>query len=233
MTTRNSGKSSVSFAQSLQSAGIELDDSEELRLNKSLLMLATGLICAAMMVWAVIYSLLHIQFSIDIPVLALLLLAGNMFLYFGTSRFDFFRVTQLGLFLFLPFAAQWATGNLIVSSGVVLWGLLAPIGAILCIGASESLGWFLAWGVLTALSGAVDCYLADALTLKQSAVPVRTILLFFTLNFISVAGISYALLLFSIEQRRRAQERLEKARQQLEVANEAAKNLLRGPVIFI
>ena len=103
MTTNKSAVSTNSFAQRMQSAGMELGDSEELRLNKSLLMLATGLICVARMVWAVLYSLLNVRFSINVTVLCLVLLAGNMFLFLGSNRFDFFRVSQLGLFLFLPF----------------------------------------------------------------------------------------------------------------------------------
>jgi adenylate cyclase len=233
MATQISSIASRGFLERLRTAGIEPGDSEELRLSKSLLMLATGLVCAAMMVWLAIYTLLGLRFSTDIPMLFLLLLAGNMFLFIGTHRFDFFRVTQLGLFLFLPYVAQWASGNLIVSSGIVLWGLLAPIGAILCIGARESMGWFIAWVVLTALSGGVDYYLADSLISRSSVVPIHASLLFFTLNFICVAAISYALLLYSIEERRRAQERMELARQQLQVANDAAENLVRGPVIFI
>jgi len=235
MNTPISAFAAPSFFDRFRTAGIEPGDGEELRLSKSLLMLATGLVCAAMMVWLAIYMFFGLRFSTDVPMIFLLLLAGNMFLFIGTRRFDFFRVTQLGLFLFLPYGAQWATGNLIVSSGIVLWGLLAPIGAILCIGARESMGWFIAWVVLTALSGGVDYYLADPLMLQLQtpAVPVRASLLFFTLNFICVAAISYALLLYSIEQKRKIQERMELARQQLQVANDAAENLVRGPVIFI
>lgn len=233
MNTQISAIPPRSFFERFRTAGIEPGDSEELRLSKSLLMLATGLVCAAMMVWLAIYMFFGLKFSTDIPMIFLLLLAGNMFLFIGTHRFDFFRVTQLGLFLFLPYGAQWATGNLIVSSGIVLWGLLAPIGAILCIGARESMGWFIAWVVLTALSGGVDYYLADPLIPQATVVPVRASLLFFTLNFICVATISYALLLYSIEQKRKIQERMELARRQLQVANEAAENLVRGPVIFI
>lgn len=209
------------------------DDSDERRLSKALLMLATGLVCVAMMVWLSIYKLFGLRLSSDIPAVFLLLLAGNMFVFICSHRFDFFRVTQLGLFLFLPYCAQWATGNLIVSSGIILWGLLAPIGAILCIGARQSMGWFIAWAALTAFSGGVDYYLADAAVLRQPLVPVRASLLFFTLNFICVATISYALLLYSIEQKRRIQERMEQARRQLQAANDAAENLIRGPVIFI
>lgn len=233
MNTQTTPSAYHRFIERLRTAGIEPGDSEELRLSKSLLMLATGLVCAAMMVWVALYSLFGLKFSTDIPMLFLLLLAGNMFLFIGTHRYDFFRVTQLGLFLFLPYGAQWATGNLIVSSGIVLWGLLAPIGAILCIGARESMGWFIAWVVLTALSGGVDYYMADAYLLHQSVVPIRASLLFFTLNFICVAAISYSLLLYSIDQKRKIQERMELARQQLQTANDAAEKLIRGPVIFI
>ena len=48
-----------------------------------------------------------------------------------------------------------------------------------------------------------------------------------------MAAISYSLLLYSIEQKRKIQERMELARQQLQNANDAAENLIRGPVIFI
>jgi len=221
------------FVERLRSAGLELGDDEEARLNKSLLMLATGLVCAAMMLWIVIYKLMGLNFSLDLPLLCLALLAGNMFFHLWSRRYTFFRMTQLGLFLFLPFVAQWSSGNLITSSGIILWGILAPIGAILCIGARESLGWFIAWGLLTALSGGVDYYLADAAIYRQQGAITATSLLFFTLNFLSVAAISYGLLLFSIEQKRRALARLEKYRQQMQAANGAAENLLRGPVIFI
>ena len=198
-----------------------------------MLMLATGMVSVAMMIWVALYMALGLNFSMDLPMIFLLLLAGNMFIHLRLNRFDIFRVTQLGLFLFLPFVGQWYAGNLITSSGLILWGLLAPIGAMLCIGARESLGWFLAWVVLTALSGGADYYLADAFSATKPGVPVSASLLFFTLNFISFAVVCFGLLLFSIEQKRRAVERLIKSRQQLQAANEAAENLIRGPVMFI
>lgn len=219
------------FSQRMKTAGIAPDDSEELRLYKSLLMLATGLICVAIVVWVAIYHLLGLNLSLTLPLSFQLLLAGNLLLYFKTLNFNFFRNTQLGLFLFLPFVAQWSAGDLIVSSGVVLWGVLAPIGAILCIGARESLGWFIAWAVLTAISGGVDYYLADMLVSKRPLVPASASLLFFTLNIIAVASISYALLLFSIEQKRRAQERLAQSEKQVSIAQDAADNLFVTPLV--
>ena len=149
MTDSESVSAPSGFWRRLHNAGIEPDDSAEMRLNKSLLMLATGLASVGIMLWVTIYSILGPQVSITPPFAFQLLLAGNMLLYIKSRNFDFFRVTQLGLFLFLPFIAQWSGGTIISTSGVSLWGLLAPIGAILCIGVRQSIGWFIAWVVLS------------------------------------------------------------------------------------
>jgi len=214
------------FYERLRNAGIEPDDSEELRLNKSLLMLATGLVSVATMLWVTLYSVLGPQFSSNLPFAFQLLLAGNMMFYIKSRNFDFFRISQLGLFLFLPFVAQWSGGTIITTSGVVLWALLAPIGAILCIGVSQSIGWFVAWVMLTALSGAADFYLADSLVAQKSVVPARTTILFFALNFISVATIIYMLLRLSIAEKRKVQQSLEDAHQQVQIAQERSEKLL-------
>lgn len=214
------------FIHRLRNAGIEPTDNEEQRLNKSLLILATGLTCIAAMIWVAIYWMLGPQFSSTLPFVFQLLLTGNLLLYIATRNFDFFRISQLGLFLFLPFMAQWAIGNFISSSGVVLWGLLAPVGALLCFGVGESLGWFIAWVVLTALSGAVDYYLADALPLAKLAVPISTSVVFFALNFIAVATIIYLLLRHSIMEKRKTEAGLQLAHQQLQVEQDRSEKLL-------
>jgi class 3 adenylate cyclase len=235
MTYPESVSTPSSFLRRLQNAGIEPGDSEELRLNKSLLMLATGLASVGIILWVAIYSILGPQFSTTVPFAFQLLLAGNMLFYIRSRNFDFFRITQLGFFLFLPFIAQWSGGTIISTSGVVLWGLLAPIGAILCIGVRQSVGWFIAWVVLSAVSGAVDLYLVDySMVTQKSSVPVRTTLVFFTLNFISVATIIYMLLRLSIAEKRKAQKGLEEAHLQIVIEQERSEklllNILPGPI---
>ncbi len=225
------------FIDRLRNGGIEAGDSEETRLAKSLLMLATGLTSMAAMLWVALYWAMGPQFSSTLPFLFQLLLAGNIVFYALSRNFDFFRVSQLGMFLFLPFIAQWSIGNFISSSGVVLWGLLAPIGALLCFGVSESLGWFIAWAVLTGLTGAADYYLAT-LALKPGAVlgnvPIPTAIVFFALNFIAVATIIYLLLRHSITEKRKTQQVLEQAHQRLGEEQERSEklllNILPGPV---
>ena len=62
------------------------------------------------------------QFSTTVPFAFQLLLAGNMAIYLKTRNFDLSAIPQLGLFLFMPFVAQWSIGNFITASGVGLWG---------------------------------------------------------------------------------------------------------------
>ena len=215
-----------SFLTSLSSAGISPDDSAELQLKKSLLMLATGLVCVMSMLWLFIYWQLGPQFSTTVPFIFQLLLAGNLALYLKTKNFDLFRHSQLGLFLFMPFVAQWSIGNFITASGISLWGLLAPIGAILFCGVRESIAWFAAYIFMTALSGFFDYYLADSVITTAKSVPIRTSVFFFVLNFIAVSSIVYLLLRFSTLEREKAALRLDEAHRLLQIEQERSEKLL-------
>ena len=222
------------FLDEFRSAGILPTDSEELRLQKSLLIFATGLISFASMLWLFIYWQLGPQFSSTSPFVFQLMLIGNFLVYLKTRDFNAFRLIQLSLFLFMPFAAQWSMGNFISASGVSLWALLAPIGAVLFIGARESLAWFFAYIFLTALSGTFDYYLADSLAATQHKVPTQTTVIFFALNFAAVSTIVFLLLRYSAIEKQKAQAHLEAAHQQLQVEQNRSErlllNILPGPI---
>jgi len=214
------------FVERLRTAGVEPGDSAELQLNKQLLMFATGLASAASMSWLTIYWAMGPQFSVTWPYLFQLAMAGNVVLYILMRNFNFFRVSQLTLFLFAPFAIQWAIGNFISASGIVLWGLLAPVGAILFFGVRESLAWFFAWIFLIVLSGIFDYLLADSVSKPLITVPVATSIVFFVLNFTAVATMIYVLLRFSTKEKHKAQARLEEAHQQLQTEQDRSEKLL-------
>lgn len=142
-----------SFISSLRSGGIRPTDDAEMRLKKSLLVFATGLFCTGSMLWLFLYGQMGPQFSATAPFVFQLLLVANLIYFLQSGNFDWFRITQLSLFLFAPFVVQWSIGNFITASGTSLWGLLAPIGAVLFCGPRESIAWFIAYIFLTALSG--------------------------------------------------------------------------------
>jgi len=225
---------SISFLENIRRAGILPSDSEDLRLQKSLLVFATGLISFASMFWLFIYWQLGPQFSSTIPFVFQLLLVGNLVVYLKTQNFDSFRVIQLGLFLFMPFVAQWSMGNFITASGLSLWALLSPIGAILFIGPRESVSWFFAYLFLTVLSGCFDYYLADAMRMSPSTVSIQTAVFFFALNFAAVSSIVFLLLRYSASEKLKIQARLEEAHQLLLVEQDRSErlllNILPGPI---
>ena len=220
------------FLSEIRNAGFLPSDSEEVRLQKSLLIFATGLISFASMLWLFIYWQLGPRFSSTIPFVFQLLLVGNLVAFLRWRKFELFRLTQLSLFLFMPFVAQWSMGNFISASGVSLWALLAPIGAVLIVGPREALAWFIAYLVLTALSGFFDFYLADAALPYQ--VPTRISVFFFALNFAAVSSIVFLLLRFATTEKHKIQAHLEEAHVLLQEEQARSErlllNILPGPI---
>lgn len=226
--------SQPSFLISLRDAGIDPDDDAETRLKKSLLIFATGLVCLGSMLWLFLYGQLGPQFSATEPFIFQILLVSNLLYFFHSRDFNFFRHSQLALLLFAPFAVQWGIGNFITASGTSLWGLLAPIGAILFIGPRESIAWFIAYIFLTALSGFFDYYLVDSLATKGPKIATETTVFFFALNFAAISSIVYLLLRYAVIERARAQAELEATHRKLQEEQERSErlllNILPGPV---
>ena len=117
--------------QALGTAGFSPDDDAETRLKKSLLIFATGLVSLGSMLWLLLYWQMGPRFSSTAPFLFQCLLVANLVFFMKSGNFSFFRYSQLALFLFAPFVVQWSIGNFITASGTILWGLLAPVGAML------------------------------------------------------------------------------------------------------
>lgn len=217
---------SPSLLDRLRTAGIDPSDNDDLRLNKSLLMFATGLASVASMLWLVIYWSLGPQLSSTLPFAFQILLATNLAIYIKWGNFDFFRLSQLALFLFFPFVVQWSIGNFITASGITIWGLLAPVGAILFFGTREAFGWFIAYLFLLAMSGFFDFHLATMEIQSKQQIPIKTAVIFFALNFAAVSTIVFLLLRFATIEKLKAQERLTETHHLLQVEQERSERLL-------
>jgi len=222
------------FLVALRTGGVLPEDDAETRLKKSLLVFATGLVCTGSMLWLFLYGQMGPQFSANAPFIFQLLLVGNLLYYFRSGNFDLFRYSQLALFLFAPFAVQWSIGNFITASGTSLWGLLAPIGAVLFFGARESLAWFIAYIFLTALSGFFDYFLADSLASSGPKISIRTSVFFFALNFAAISSIVYLLLRYAVLEKAKTQAHLEETHRLLQDEQEKSErlllNILPGPI---
>jgi class 3 adenylate cyclase/uncharacterized membrane protein (UPF0136 family) len=202
-------------------AALNDDDSDELRLRKTLLIFASGLMNMAAIVWLAIYWLLGQKLPTTIPLAYQLLSSLILFIFLKTRNFDFFRVAQLSLFLFAPFVIQWSIGSFVNSSGIVLLGLLAPVGAIVVYGAKESIPWFAAYVALTVLAGVFDYFLADG---ESAGMSMRTVAVFFVLNFTILSSIVYLLLRYVLLQKEAFQDQLQ---QQLQLVRSFQQELSR------
>jgi adenylate cyclase len=209
----------------LRSAGASPSDSEELRLKKTILLFACGLMIAAASLWLALYQALGLPVSASLPVAFQLASLATLVYYLVTLNFDVFRACQLGLFLFVPFVVQWSIGNFVSASGMILWGLLAPVGAIVLYSARESIPWFVAYIVLTLATGYVDYELAW-LPPKGPKVPLATSVVFFALNFAAMSTLVYTLLKFAFSEREKSRARLEEAHAGLRGEQERSETLL-------
>lgn len=209
----------------LRTANVTPDDSDELRLHKSLLVFVSGLVCVAAAVWLLIYWVLGPRLSAALPFYLQVVVAVNLVVYARWGHFNTFRLTQLSIMLFFPFVAQWALGDFTAASGLILWGMLAPICALLCAGPRESIPWFVAYVILTLVTGVTD-YVLAGFAIYASAVSRKISVLFFALNFTTISTLVYLFLRFAIRERDRIQTMLEVAHTQLEEEQERSERLL-------
>ena len=210
---------------------ISSEDSEQDKLNKTLAIFASGLMGFGAMLWLAIYWAMGIKFSATVPLSYLVISAVSLVLYLWKRNFELFRFIQVSLFLFVPFIMQWSIGSYVSSSGVMLWALLAPVGVMIFQGPRDSLPWFFAYIVMTAISGFFDYYLGDGV---QQGVTMQSVAVFFSLNFAAVSTIVYFLISYFVNQRDKLQARLDEQFKLLQ--EEQAKserlllNILPGPI---
>ena len=209
----------------LGTAGVLPTDSEETQLKKQVLLFSCGLMIGGSAIWLGLYHLLGLRLSASLPFGVEVVSFATLLIYLWTLNFNFFRIAQLTLWLFVPFVVQWSMGDFVSASGMILWGLLAPVGAALLLSARESLPWMVAYVILTIATGYVDHELAGA-SGTALRVPVTTSVVFFALNFATVCAMVYWLLSFAFTERERSRGRLQDAHARLQEEQERSERLL-------
>ena len=184
----------------------EAVDTQEDKLRSSLLILACAIMNFAVMFWLAIYWLMGQSYSTNVTLAYQAVSLSSLVYYLKTRNFAAFRFVQLSLFLFAPFVMQWSVGSSVTSSGVTLWALLAPVGAVVVAGWRESIPWFVAYIVLTAVSGFFDYFLGVGNT---GGLEMKTIGVFFALNFVAMSSILYFLVRYFVLETEKIKDRLD------------------------
>lgn len=196
--------------------------SPEEKLSGDMLVLTTGLMVLASVLWLSVYWSMGQQFSVSITLAFQALSAGTIAFYLRTRKLELFAMIQLGLILFTPFAMQWSIGNFVTASGVSLWGLIAPVGAVTVLGTRQSLPWFFAWLFMTVLAGVFDFLLSGTM----AHVDMQTIAVFFVLNFAAISLMIYALLWYFASEKQKLRHQVDLQHEELLVEKERSEQLL-------
>jgi guanylate cyclase len=165
-------------------------DNEDERLRKAVMTFSVYLICLGGLVWGVIYGALGLWRSAVIPFAYTAVSLLNIARLYRTKRDRFFLLSQLLLILMLPLLLQWSAGGFVSSGGVVLWAILAPVGALMFHGVRKSTRWFVAYLALVGVSALIDVPLDPS----TSTVPPAAISVFFATNVIMVSTILFLVL---------------------------------------
>lgn len=182
----------------IQRVGAEAGDSEDVRMQKTLLVGASLMFILAGLLWGGIYIAFDEPLAGAVPISYALFSSLSIFLFGLTHRYRLFLFSQLLLILLLPFLLQLALGGFINSSAVILWSLICPLGALLIGQRHHAPWWFLAFLGLVIISGVIQ---SDAPPTNN--LPPWLVIAFFVANIGAVSTVAFILLHYFVGQEAR------------------------------
>lgn len=169
----------------------------------SLLVLAESLVCVF---WIFTLSSLGDGYALmaAIPYFYIIISYTSLLIFYRLKRFEYFTFTQLVMLLVMPFFMQWVIGGFEASSGVAIWAVLSPVGALMILGTRQSTPWFALFMALTAASWQLNALFAS------NALPIPDHIkgLFFVINLSGIATILYVVMRYFQSQKERALQEL-------------------------
>ena len=171
-------------------------DPPELRLQKRVLVAISVSVAIAAVIWGAIYVAVGEALAASIPWVYAAASMLSLGVFAATKRYRVYRASQLLLILFLPFLLQLALGGFVDASGVILWSLLAPLGALLMAGRAAGAYMFVAYALLVVLVVAIQPSVDVSNDLSNAM-----ILAFFVMNILGVSTIAFMTLVYFVAQK--------------------------------
>ena len=125
-----------------------------------------------------------------VPYVYIVFSYSTLLIFYRLQRYEYFTFTQLVLLLVMPFFMQWVIGGFEASSGIAIWAIFSPVGALLIVGYRQSLPWFMLFVALVGVSWLMNS------TFAASALPIPSRLkdLYFAMNLLGTATILYGVM---------------------------------------
>ena len=175
------------------------DDSDEMKLRKSTMLLLAFLFALAGLVWGVLYFMSGLMTPGIIPfgygVFSLLSIVHFVI----WKNYNYFRFSQILFILLLPFFLQMTLGGYVPSSAVIIWSLISPLGALIFCELKNAIYWFIAYLGLVFLAYCIDDILPAYANVTISN---NLISLMFLLNLAVVPSLIFVMQYFFVSRQK-------------------------------
>jgi guanylate cyclase len=185
-----------------------VDQTQRERLQQDLLVTSSTVIALLGLLWGLIYLYIGAVSAGAIPIIYAAISFASIGYYALTGRYHLFRFSQLLITLIFPALLMLVLGGFVNSSGVILWSLTSPVGALLFDNRRKAAVWFLAFTALVISAGLLDLDLLGAVLPVQGPIPPNLIIIFFIMNVIGPSVVVFLLLTYFTRQRDRAHDLL-------------------------
>ncbi len=178
--------------------GADPDDHQDLRQRKRLLVLLTVLILPVALVWGASYLAFGSRVGV-LPYIYFAVSLGSLIVFARTRKFEPFLIAQLLAILLSTTIGMMLSGGFLPSGGVGLWGMLAPLGALVFLEVRQAIGWFVGFLAAFVLLG-----IAGELFFTDIDVPRWVTAMMLALNVIGTGTVAFTVLASFANQRNAA-----------------------------
>jgi guanylate cyclase len=182
----------------LAQVGADPQDDDETRLRKALLLLISVLILPISLVWGTLYLAFGTQ-SGYLAYLYFAIVVVAILVFARTRDVALLLRVQLLDILFAPTLSMIPLGGFLASGGVGLWGILAPLGALVFGDVRAGVRWYIAFLVIFLGSG-----IAGEVLHPPSVLPAWFLSTMLALNVVVGGTIVFTLLALFAKQRQDA-----------------------------
>ena len=187
---------------SITQIGSDPNDEDDIRLQKSTLVLSSFIFMFLATGWGIIYVSFGEPLAGSIP-LSYAFVSLLSIIHFGLTRqYRFFRFSQLTLSLLLPCILMVVLGGFISGSAVILWSLPAAISAMLFDEPRYAPRWFFAFVILVVISGFLQPYVRFTNNLSPNLITF-----FFVINISGVGFLLFILVYYFVGQKNLYQQK--------------------------